>query len=101
MTFNIYLLIAASISSGVTLSVVSKQAIVSAVKTIHKRIIDDTHSVVQELVNDYDYEVEDAIEAVQLCGSLNKAIDFLTKKENEGSEGHWLQATWEPDTEER
>ena len=71
-------------------------------RTIHKPIIDEVHPAVQELVNDYEYEVRDAIEAVQLCGSLSKAMDYLTKKENEGDSGiNWIQAAWEPDKDER
>ena len=80
----------------------TRAVVATAVKTIHKQIIDELHPDVQELVNEYDYMVEDAVESIQLCGSLDKAMDYLTKKESEGGfEGHWLHSTWEPDIEER
>ena len=81
---------------------IQKPADIPVIRTIHKPIIDEIHPVVQELVSEYEYEVEDAVEAVQLCGSLNKAMDYLTKKENEEDSGdNWIQVTWEPDTDER
>ena len=51
------------------------------VKVIHREIINESHSVVQQLVNEFYYKLSDSIEAVQLYGNLQSAMDYLAAKD--------------------
>jgi hypothetical protein len=54
------------------------------VKVVHRKIINESHPAVQELVEEYDFDLEAAIEAVRLCrGDVNKAMDYLTRRDTE------------------
>ena len=50
------------------------------VKVVHRQIINESHPIVQKLLEN-DYDVEDSIDAVRTCGgSLQKAMDYLDSK---------------------
>ena len=52
----------------------------SETKVIYKQVINESHSIVQQLL-EAEYEVDESIEAVQLFGSLDKAMDYLARKD--------------------
>ena len=57
------------------------------VKVVHRQIINESHQAVQELVDEYEHDLEDAIEAVRFCGGdINKAMDYLAKKDTQSGE---------------
>ena len=65
----------------------SPVALSPKVKVVHRQIINESHPAVQELVDEYEYDLEAAIEAVRLCrGDLNKAMDYLERKNTENGE---------------
>ena len=48
------------------------------VKIVHRQIIDESHPAVQQLVDEYEYDLEASIEAVLLCeGDVTKAMNYL------------------------
>ena len=51
-------------------------------KVVYKPIVDESHPVVQQLVEE-EYDLDAAIEAVRLFGTLEKAMDYLAKKDTE------------------
>ena len=64
-------------------------------KVVHRQIINESHPAVQELVEEYEYDLEAAIEAVRLCGgALDKAMDYLARKDTE--DGEDIIAEFEP-----
>ena len=78
-------------TSGSSPSAVNHQtspaAISPSVKIIRRQIINESHPIVQQLVNEFEYDLDDSIEAVQLLGTLDRAMDYLARKEGEnGSE---------------
>ena len=56
------------------------------VKVVHRQIINASHPIVQQLVDEYEYDLEPAIEAVRLCRDVNMALDYLARKETEDVE---------------
>ena len=56
------------------------------VKVIHRQIINESHPAVQQLVEEYEYDLEASIEAVRLCGNVNKAMDYLARKDTDEGE---------------
>ena len=64
------------------------------VKIIHRQIINESHPAVQQLVEEYEYDLEASIEAVRLCGNVNKAMDYLARKDTE--EGEDIISEFEP-----
>ena len=72
----------------------SPAAVSPKVKVVHRQIINESHPAVQELIED-EYDLEAAIEAVRLCGgSLQKAMDYLARKDTE--DGEDIVAEFEP-----
>ena len=64
-----------------------KSAVSPKVKVVHRQIINETHPAVQELIEEYEYDVEAAIEAVRHCGgALDKTLDYLARKDTENEE---------------
>ena len=49
-------------------------------KVVHKPLTNESHPVVQQLVEE-EYDLDASIEAVQLFGTLEKAIDYLATKD--------------------
>ena len=66
----------------------SSTNIIPKVKIVHRHIINESHPVVQQLVEEYEYDLESSIEAVQLFETLERAMDYLARKEadNDGEE---------------
>ena len=64
----------------------SSQVVVSDVTVVYRKIINESHPLVRQLVDEFEYDLEASIEAVQLFGTLDKALDYLAKKdaENDG-----------------
>ena len=62
-------------------------AISPKVKVVHKQIINESHPVVQQLVEEYEYDLEASIDAVRLCGgTLERAMDYLARRDTENGE---------------
>ena len=56
-------------------------------KVIHRQIINESHPAVQQLVEEFEYDLEASIEAVRLCkGDVNRAMDYLARKDTENGE---------------
>ena len=73
----------------------SPAAMSPRVKVVHRQIINESHPAVQELVEECDYDLEAAIEAVRLCrGDVNKAMDYLARKDTE--DGQDIVAEFKP-----
>ena len=65
----------------------SPAAMSPKVKVVHRQIINESHPAVQQLVDEYEYDLEASIEAVRLCrGDVNKAMDYLARKDTEDGE---------------
>ena len=58
-------------------------SIIPKVKVVHRQIINESHPVVQQLVEEYEYDLDASIEAVQLFGSMQAAMDYLVGKEGD------------------
>jgi hypothetical protein len=57
------------------------------VKIVYRLIINESHPGVQQLVEEYEHELEESIEAVRLCGgSVHKAMDYLARKDTDERE---------------
>ena len=54
-------------------------------KVTHRQI-NEFHPAVQQLVNEYEYDLEAAIEAVKLYGNVDEAMDYLIRKEADNGE---------------
>ena len=52
-------------------------------KVVHRQIINESHPVVQQLVDVYGYDLEASSEVVQLFGTLERAMDYLTRRDTE------------------
>ena len=51
------------------------------VKVVHRQVINESHPLVQQLVEEYEYDIELSIEAVRLCGKdFEKAMDYLATR---------------------
>ena len=59
----------------------SPTTIIPKVKIVHRHIINESHPVVQQLVEEYEYDLDASIEAVQLFGMLDRAMDYLARKD--------------------
>lgn len=59
----------------------SPVAVATEVKIVHRRVINESHPVVQQLVDEFEYDMEASIEAVQLFETLEKAMDYLARKD--------------------
>ena len=60
--------------------------------------------MVQQLVEKYDYDLNASIEAVQLFGTKERAMDYLARKEVDSEDEETITqsvATTEPTAEER
>ena len=55
-------------------------------KVICRQIINESHPAVQQLVEEFEYDLEASIEAVRLCGNVNKAMDYLARKDTDEGE---------------
>ena len=78
--------------------------VVPKVKVIHWQIINESHPVVQQLVEEYEYDLDASIEAVQLFGSVQGAMDYLAGKEGDSEDEEMIApnaALLEPALEER
>lgn len=76
-----------SASSPVIVKRKSPVATSPGVKVVHRQIINESHPAVQQLVEEYEYDLEAAIEAVRLCGGdINKAMDYMANKDTENGE---------------
>ena len=64
----------------------SSTAIIAKVKVIHRHIINESHPVVQQLVEEYEYDLDASIEAVQLFGTKERAMDYLARKEGDSED---------------
>jgi hypothetical protein len=57
------------------------------VKVIYRQVINESHPAVQQLVDEFEYDLEASIEAVRLCGgNVNKAMDYLARKDTDEGE---------------
>ena len=63
----------------------SPVAVHREVKVVYKPIVSESHPVVQQLVEE-EYDLDASIEAVRLFGTLEKAMDYLAKKETESGD---------------
>ena len=72
----------------------SPAALGPKVRIVYRQIINESHPAVQQLVEVYEYDLESSIEAVRLCGNVNKAIDYLAKKDTD--DGEDTMAEFEP-----
>ena len=82
----------------------SSGEVVPKVKVIHRQIINESHPVVQQLVDEYEYDLDASIEAVQLFGSKQGAMDYLAGKEGDSGDEEMIApnaALLEPALEER
>ena len=82
----------------------SSNEVVPEVKVVHRQIINESHPVVQQLVEEYEYDLDASIEAVQLFGTQQGAMDYLAGKEGDsGDEGMIAPSATilEPAAEER
>lgn len=72
------------------------------VKVVYKPIVNESHPVVQQLT-DEEYDLDASIEAVRLFGTLEKAMDYLAKKDTESGddEEQHSVATVGPTTDDR
>ena len=72
------------------------------VKVIYKPIVNESHPVVRQLVEE-EYDLDASIEAVRLFGTLEKAMDYLAKKETESGDDEVQPsiATVAPTTDDR
>jgi hypothetical protein len=64
----------------------SSSGVVPKVKVIHRQIINESHPVVQQLVEEYEYDLDASIEAVVLFGTLQRAMDYLAGKEGDSGD---------------
>lgn len=78
---SLVLLIHAASSPSFVKHKLSSHAPPPKVKVINRQIVSESHPVVQQLVDDFDYGLEDAIEAVQLFRNLESAMDYLAMKD--------------------
>ena len=82
----------------------SSNVVVPKVKVIHRQIISESHPVVQQLVEEYEYDLEASIEAVQLFGTKQGAMDYLAGKEGDSRDEEMIAPSatiLEPAVEER
>ena len=78
--------------------------VIPKVKVIHRQIINESHPVVQLLVEEYEYDLDASIEAVQIFGSKQAAMDYLAGKEGDSGDEEMIApnaALLEPALEER
>lgn len=71
---------------NVKLKASSNTVIIPKVKVVHRRIINELHPVVQQLVEEYEYNLDASIEAVQLFGTKERAMDYLARKEGDSDD---------------
>ena len=64
----------------------SSPTIIPKVKVVHRHIINESHPVVQQLVEEYEYDLDASIEAVQLFGTKERAMDYLARKEGDSED---------------
>ena len=64
----------------------SNPTIIPKVKVVHRHIINESHPVVQQLVEEYEYDLDASIEAVQLFGTKERAMDYLARKEGDSED---------------
>jgi hypothetical protein len=82
----------------------SSSEVVPKVKVIHRQIINESHPVVQQLVEEYEYDLDASIEAVQIFGSRQAAMDYLAGKEGDSEDEEMIApnaSLLEPALEER
>lgn len=83
----------------------SSSEVIPKVKVIHRQIINESHPVVQQLVEEYEYDLDASIEAVQIFnGSKQAAMDYLAGKEGDSGDEEMIApnaALLEPALEER
>ena len=73
----------------------SPVALSPKVKVVHRQIINESHPVVQQLVEEYEYDLEPSIEAVRLSGgNLEGAMNYLARLDTE--DGDEILAELEP-----
>ena len=73
----------------------SPVALSPKVKVVHRQIINESHPVVQQLVEEYEYDLEPSIEAVrQSGGNLEGAMNYLARLDTE--DGDEILAELEP-----
>lgn len=57
------------------------------VKFVRRQIINESHPIVQQLVEEYEYDLEASIDAVRLCGgTLQRAMDYLARRGTDNGE---------------
>ena len=82
----------------------SSNEVIPKVKVVHRQIINESHPVVQQLVEEYEYDLDASIEAVQLFGTKQMAMDYLAGKEGDSGDEEMIApsaAILEPAAEER
>ena len=79
----------------------SSPIIIPKVKVVHRHIINESHPVVQQLVEKYDYDLNASIEAVQLFGTKERAMDYLARKEGDSEDEEMITPIIEPTPDER
>ena len=53
-------------------------------KVVRRQIINESHPIVQQLVEEFEYELEPSIDAVRLCGGdLAKAMNYLETRDTD------------------
>lgn len=70
-------------------------------KVIRQQIINESHPVVQQLVEEYDYDLDASIKAVQLCGTKQRAMDYLARREGDSEDEEPCAMLLEPPIQER
>ena len=71
------------------------------VKVIHQQVINESHPVVQQLVEEYDYDLDVSIKAVQLYGTKLRAMDYLARREGGSEDEEPCTMLLEPPVHER
>ena len=82
----------------------SSNEVVPKVKVVHRQIINESHPVVQQLVEEYEYDLDASVEAVQLFGTKQGAMDYLAGKEGDSGDEERIAPSatiLEPAAEER
>jgi hypothetical protein len=90
--------------SSVNRKASSSSEVITKVKVIHRQIINESHPVVQQLVDEYEYDLDASIEAVVLFGTKQRAMDYLAGKEGDSGDEEMIApraALLEPALEER
>jgi hypothetical protein len=71
------------------------------VKVIRRQVVNESHPIVQQLVKEYEYDLDASIKAVHLYGTKQGAMDYLARREGDSEDEESSELLLQPAIQER